>query len=190
MLELIRDSWRHIGVRLFSKPAQLTLFRRRVFSGEALMSIDKGIENGLANATSSPWEFAPTSQEQLEWPKWGQYYETKGKAGEPPDLPSAVQAPRSLQRLARATASEDEQAQIWHEMLQIWADQVFSIGTVAGVLQPVVVSDRLRNVPDQGHLQLGPGRVFRHLQARPVSGSPNPARNRPRPAAALPVATP
>ena len=49
MLELIRDSWRRIGIRLFAKPLQLTLFRRRVFSGETLMSIDKGIENGLAD---------------------------------------------------------------------------------------------------------------------------------------------
>jgi len=91
VLELIRDSWRRIGIRLFAKPLQLTLFRRRVFSGETLMSIDKGIENGLATAAMSPWEFAPTSQQQLEWPKWGQYYETKAKAGEAPDLPSAVQ---------------------------------------------------------------------------------------------------
>ena len=43
------------------------------------MSIDKGIENGLATAAMAPWEFAPTSQQQLEWPKWGQYYETKGR---------------------------------------------------------------------------------------------------------------
>ena len=34
----------------------------------------------------TPWEFAPTSQQQLQWPKWGQFYETKGKAGEAPDL--------------------------------------------------------------------------------------------------------
>jgi peptide/nickel transport system substrate-binding protein len=68
----------------------LTLFRRRVFSGETLMSIDKGIENGLATPAMSPWEFAPTTQQQLEWPKWGQYYETKGTAGEPPALPSAL----------------------------------------------------------------------------------------------------
>ena len=33
MLELIRNSWRHIGIRLFAKPLQLTLFRRRVFRG-------------------------------------------------------------------------------------------------------------------------------------------------------------
>ncbi len=84
VLELIRDSWRRIGIKLFAKPSQLTLFRRRVFSGETLMSIDKGIENGLASAAMSPWEFAPTSQQQLEWPKWGQYYETKGTAGELP----------------------------------------------------------------------------------------------------------
>ncbi len=83
VLELIRDSWRHIGISLFAKPLQLTLFRRRVFSGETLMSIDKGVDDGLPSAASSPWEFAPTSQQQLEWPKWGQYYETKGMAGRP-----------------------------------------------------------------------------------------------------------
>src|SRR4029079_5599901 len=73
--ELIRDSWRKIGIRLFTRPMQLTLFRRRVFSGQTLMSISKGIENGLATADMSPWEFAPTQQQQLQWPKWGQYFE-------------------------------------------------------------------------------------------------------------------
>ena len=39
VLELIRDSWRRIGIKLFAKPSQLTLFRRRVFSGETLISM-------------------------------------------------------------------------------------------------------------------------------------------------------
>jgi peptide/nickel transport system substrate-binding protein len=159
VLELIRDSWRHIGVRLFAKPAQLTLFRRRVFSGEALMSLDKGIENGLAHATSSPWEFAPTSQQQLEWPKWGEYYETRGKGGEPPDLPSAVKL-RDLYGQWLGTASKDQQVDIWHQMLKIWADEVFSIGTVGGVLQPVVVGNALRNIPEKGIYNWDPGAFF------------------------------
>ena len=159
VLELIRDSWRHVGIRLFAKPLQLTLFRRRVFAGETLMSIDKGIENGLANASSSPWEFAPTSQQQLEWPKWGQYYETKGMAGEPPDLPSAVRLKELYQGWLGAT-SRQAQTQAWQEMLRIWADEVFSIGTVAGVLQPVVVSDNLRNVPEKGIYAWVPGAFF------------------------------
>jgi peptide/nickel transport system substrate-binding protein len=159
VLELIRDSWRRIGIRLFAKPLQLTLFRRRVFSGETLMSIDKGIENGLATAAMSPWELAPTSQQQLEWPKWGQYYETKGKAGEPPDLPSALRLKELFENWLSA-AAEPDQSRIWLAMLQIWADEVYSIGTIAGVLQPVVVSDKLRNVPEEGVYNWDPGAFF------------------------------
>ncbi len=159
VLELIRDSWRHIGIRLFAKPSQLTLFRRRVFAGETLMSIDKGIENGLANAASSPWELAPTSQQQLEWPKWGQYYETEGHGGTAPDLPSAIRL-KELYEDWLGSASPPQQTGVWREMLQIWADQVFSIGTVAGVLQPVVISNKLRNIPDEGIYNWDPGAFF------------------------------
>jgi peptide/nickel transport system substrate-binding protein len=159
VLELIRDSWRHVGVQLYSKPAQLTLFRRRVFSGDALMSLDKGIENGLATATMSPAELAPTSQEQLEWPKWGEYAETHGKSGEAPDLPAAEKLYQLNDEWLAATSAED-QARIWHDMLKIWADEVFSIGLIAGVQQPVVVNDRLRNVPSDGIYNWDPGAHF------------------------------
>src|SRR5207244_11547553 len=138
VLELIRDSWRRVGIRLFSRPMQLTLFRRRVFAGQTGMSLDKGIENGLATPDMSPWEFAPTTQQQLEWPKWGQYAETNRTAGEPPDLPEVVRL-RELYESWLGAGSADKHAQVWHEMLRIWADQVFSIGLVAGVQQPVVV---------------------------------------------------
>jgi peptide/nickel transport system substrate-binding protein len=159
VLELIRDSWRRVGIQLYSKPAQLTLFRRRVFSGETLMSLDKGIENGLATAAMSPAEFAPTAQDQLEWPKWGEYAETKGRSGEPPDLPEAVKL-KQLNAAWLAATNPLDQARIWHEMLGIWADQVYSIGLVAGVQQPVVVNDRLKNVPDDGIYNWDPGAHF------------------------------
>jgi len=159
VLELIRDSWRRIGIGLFAKPLQLTLFRRRVFSGETLISIDKGIENGLATAAMSPWEFGPTSQQQLQWPEWGQYYETKGKAGEAPDPASATRL-KGLYEDWLGAAAQPEQSRIWHAMLRIWADQVFSIGTVAGVLQPVVVSEKLHNVPEEGFYNWDPGAFF------------------------------
>lgn len=159
VLELIRDSWRRVGIKLFAKPSQLTLFRRRVFSGETLMSIDKGIENGLASAAMPPWEFAPTTQQQLEWPKWGQYYETKGAAGEPPSLPSAIRL-RDLYGEWLTAVSDEEHTRIWHDMLQIWAEEVFSIGTIAGVLQPIVVNAKLRNIPEEGIYNWDPGAYF------------------------------
>ncbi len=159
VVELIRDSWRQVGIRLFSRPAQLTLFRRRVFSGQTLMSLDKGIENGLATADMSPWELAPSTQQQLEWPKWGQYAETNRTAGEPADLPAALRL-KELYESWLGAAAGDEHAQIWHEMLRIWADEVFSIGLVAGVQQPVVVNARLRNVPTDGMYNWDPGAHF------------------------------
>jgi peptide/nickel transport system substrate-binding protein len=159
VLELIRDSWRHIGVRLFVRPLQLTLFRRRVFAGYTLMSIDKGIEDGLATADTPPSEFAPTSEEQLEWPQWGQYAQAKGLAGKPPQAPSVVRLERLYEVWMNAT-TESERAKIWEEMLRIWADEVFTIGLVAEVPQPVVVNDRLRGVPKKGMYNWTPGAYF------------------------------
>ena len=49
---------------------------------------------------------------------------------------------------------------------QIHAEQQFTIGIVTGVPQPVVVRNTLRNVPREGHLQLGSGRLLRHLPSR------------------------
>jgi peptide/nickel transport system substrate-binding protein len=159
VLELVRDSWRACGIRLFTRPMQLTLFRRRVFAGQTLMSLDKGIENGLATADMSPWEFAPTAQQQLEWPKWGEHVETKGRAGEAVDLPGAARLQKLYQAWLAATDAEGH-AQAWHDMLRIWADQVYSIGLVAGVQQPVVVNARLRNVPTDGVYNWDPGAQF------------------------------
>jgi peptide/nickel transport system substrate-binding protein len=159
VLELIRDTWRQVGIRLFTRPMQLTLFRERVFSGQTMMSLDRGVDNGLATVDMSPAEFVPTSQAQLEWPKWGQWVETKGKAGEPPDLPEAIRL-TGLYRSWLDAVNSDERARIWHDILRIWADEVFSIGTVAGVEQPIVVSDRLRNVPIEGMYNWDPGAHF------------------------------
>jgi peptide/nickel transport system substrate-binding protein len=45
-------------------------------------------------------------------------------------------------------------------MLAIHAEQLFTIGIVAGVPQPVVVANRLRNVPRDGIYNWDPGAFF------------------------------
>ena len=110
-------------------------------------------------ADMSPWEFAPTAQHQLEWPKWGQFNETNGTAGERPDIPEAVRLKELFQSWL-AAADADEHARIWHEMLEIWATQTFTIGIIAGVQQPIVVNAKLRNVPASGMYNWDPGAQF------------------------------
>ncbi|MFP6728424.1 MAG: ABC transporter substrate-binding protein [Alphaproteobacteria bacterium] len=159
VLELIAETWAEIGIKLFIKPSQREVFRNRIFSGQALMSIWSGLENGVATAESSPEELAPTSQQQLMWPKWGQYFETSGKMGLAPDMPEAQELSRLSAEWIETTDPKRREA-IWHRMLEIHADQVYSIGVVAGVQQPVVVKRGLMNVPKEGIYNWNPGAHF------------------------------
>jgi len=159
VLELVHDSWLKAGIKLFTRPSQREVFRNRIFAGETLVSIWSGIENGLPNADTIPDELAPTSQQQLQWPKWGQYYQTKGKIGEKPLL-AAAQELLELNRRWVTAPDRAAREKIWHRMLEINADNVFTIGLVRGVMQPVVVSNRLRNVPEKGVYNWSPGAHF------------------------------
>ena len=159
VLELVRDSWLKIGIKIFSKPSQRNVFRNRIFSGETAMSIWSGVENGLITADSSPAEFVPTSQQSLQWPKWGQYHETNGKAGEKPTGEHIIHLLELYQRW-KNTAAQKEKSKIWQKILEIHSDQVYSIGLVAAVLQPVVVSSQLKNVPLSAIYNWNPGAHF------------------------------
>ncbi len=159
VLELIHDSWLKAGIKLYSKPLQREVFRNRIFAGSTLVSVWGGLENGLPIANMSPEELAPSSQSQLQWPKWGQYAESHGMVGEPVDLPAAKELIALNERWLGASSRKEREA-IWHRMLEIFADQVFTIGLVASVPQPVVVNKSLQNVPRKGVYNWEPGAHF------------------------------
>lgn len=159
VLELIHDNWLAIGIEVFTRPSQREVFRNRIFAGDSLMAVWSGIYNGIPTADMSPAELAPTTQQQLGWPKWGKFYESGGQSGEQAELEHVVRLSRLNEQWVKAKSSA-EREKIWHEMLSIHADQVFSIGTVNGVPQPIVVSNRLRNVPEQGLYNWEPGAYF------------------------------
>ena len=64
---------------------------------------------------------------------------------------------------------------IWHKMLKIHADRVLSIGLITAVPQPVVVNDRLRNLPEVGFYNWDPGSYFGlyHLDAVWLDSAPS-----------------
>jgi peptide/nickel transport system substrate-binding protein len=149
VLELVTDHWAKVGLKAHLRTSQRTLFRRRAAAGETLVSSFYGLNNALPSASTGPQELAPTSGAQLQWPKWGEHHESMAKAGQPIDLPEAARQ-LALYREWLAADSDERRAAIWAQMLEHYTDQVFSIGTVNGTRQPVVVSRRLRNVPEEG----------------------------------------
>jgi peptide/nickel transport system substrate-binding protein len=160
VLELVKDAWAELGIELLIRPSQLEVFRRRVFSGEAMMSAYNGnFGFGLPTPDMSPDWLAPVSQQQLQWPKWGSYFESKGRDGEAPTLLAAKRLVELYQRWL-VSGDPDERARVWAEMLDINAEEVFTIGIVGGTLQPIVVKNGLRGVPVKGIYSWEPGSHF------------------------------
>jgi peptide/nickel transport system substrate-binding protein len=135
------------------------VFRRRITAGQTIMSAWGGLDNALVGPDMEPDGLAPTSGAQLNWPRWGQYFESGGREGERPDMPEAAQLV-TLYNSWRYSESRTERIDIWRRMLQLNADQAFTIGIVNSTLQPVVVSRRLRNVPEKGLYSFEPGAFF------------------------------
>ncbi|WP_299402556.1 ABC transporter substrate-binding protein [uncultured Roseobacter sp.] len=158
-LAIVTDTWREIGIKLIMRPLDRDILRNRVYSGLSMSAVWFGWDNGLPQAYTPPEYLAPTHQEFFAWPKWGQYYQTGGEVGEAPDMPAA----KRLMQLSwdwDHTTDTDERAAIWREMLAIHADHQFGIGILSEAPQPVVVSDRLRNVPEVAKWAWDPGAHF------------------------------
>ena len=155
-MRLIQDSWRRIGVRLFQKNTRREMFRRRVYAGLTHIAMWTGMDYADVRADTPPLALAPTDQVQLQWSQWGLHYASKGRSGQKPTDPGALRLIELLRRW-EAAGSMAQRRSIWHRMLKISADRVYSIGLVGGVIQPVVVNVSLRNVPKTGVWAWNPG---------------------------------
>ena len=85
------------------------------------MSVWAGVDNGAPTADFSPQEFVPTDPYQLQWPMWGNYVGTKGKAGEKIDDPGRQ---KLVELYKQWLASEDD------------GDQAGSSGTRSSTSMP------------------------------------------------------
>jgi peptide/nickel transport system substrate-binding protein len=143
-MEIITENWRTIGVKAAYKPLERSLFRERVYSGEA------EVGTWLLDRSQYPFEpiwFIPTSQHTYWAPKYGTYYASGGTSGEKP--------PAELQRLVdiweeiKVTTDTDRKNALFQEVLDAHQENVWIIGVVGETPQLVVVKNNFRNVPEK-----------------------------------------
>lgn len=159
IMELVSDDYRKLGLRVLVHSSNRDIFRRRIISGETVFSMWPGIDNGVATAEMEPTNLAPANLTQFNWPQWGQYVDSGGRMGAPITDPSAARLAELLGQW-RNSASPEEREKIWSEMLDINASQVFVIGIVNRIPQPVIVSNKLHNVPDRSVYSFEPWAFF------------------------------
>ena len=145
-LEITSEFWQDVGLKVVVKAEDSNDLAKRSFSGMTLMVASEGLENAIPTALMPPNGLAPLRQDNYSWPKWGQYAETGGMAGEKPDMPEAIELMSLWEQWMNATTL-NAQAAVWREMLALHADQQFSIGTVQGALKPIIVNKAIRNIP-------------------------------------------
>ena len=69
----------------------------------------------------------------------------------------SLQAARLRQGVGDTPTDEAGRRAAWDKILETNADEVFSIGTVNGIRQPIVVGPKVRNVPKEGYCAWDPG---------------------------------
>jgi peptide/nickel transport system substrate-binding protein len=156
VLELVGATWSKLGIRLLVKPQSRDVMRPRIYAGHTMMVAANGWNVGIPTPQTVPSDLAPIDQATYVWPKWGQYYQTKGEFGEKPDLPEAERLMELFEQWGNS-ATDAEKSAAWREMLALHADQVFCIGTVARAPVPLVHDAALKNVPAEGIYAWDPG---------------------------------
>ena len=159
ILELVASDYHKLGLRIVIHGSQRDVFRRRIMAGQTVLSATAGIDNALPGADMAPDSLAPSNRGQMHWPRWGEFVESNGSAGEASDLPEAMELVKLL-KAWRQSSTKQERADIWERMLDIQATQVFTIGIISGTQQPVVISNRLNNVPVTASWSFEPGAYF------------------------------
>ena len=155
-LQLIGEMWKKVGIKMLVKPQTRENFRLRAFSGEAIMTAYAGAVTAVPTLNTSPKEFAPTMQGGLQWSRWGMFIESKGQQGDKCDVEQVCKLLDYVKEWEHGTTPADRQ-KAWDEILTSNADEVFSIGTVNGIRQPIVVGPKVKNVPKDGYYAWDPG---------------------------------
>ncbi len=84
-----------------------------------------------------------------EWaPLWYLWYTSEGKAGEEP--PNEIKRIMDLYKVIQTSTDEVEKIQAAREIWRSNAENLWAIGTIGLAPQPIVINNRLKNVPEEG----------------------------------------
>ncbi len=149
-MELVASYWNAVGVdvrpRLIDRGLQLA----RAMSNEFVMTLWHADRTTDILFPGNPdfWVPRKIAASLAMWSEWSRWYLTDGQRGERPP-PHIIE----LQRIADefgTTMDPSRRVKLGKRILAANAENLWTIGTVGLAPQPIVVSDRLRNVADEG----------------------------------------
>jgi peptide/nickel transport system substrate-binding protein len=146
-LQLIQKHWAAVGVKLDLDVSERSLFRQR-FNGNQHDAAADDVEVGGADFMSNPDNYVPMDNTSYFGTGW--YYWLDGRRGDAKahiEPPAAVKRAHELYVQAGQISEPVTRVRLIREMLDIAADQFYSIGIAKPTDFYGVVSRKMRNVP-------------------------------------------
>ena len=150
-VDLVTAHWREVGLHINLKQISGALQGIRTRGGVMNMSIWHADRNADILFPIEPYWYVPMhiGQEVTQWPEWSRWYQSDGARGmEPPD---DVKQLITWWEVLRRTSDQEERIEMGKKILQSQAENLWALGVIGLGPHPVIVSDRLRNVPRDGY---------------------------------------
>ncbi len=155
VLELMRDHWKDIGIKLFPRSTQRDVFRSRAHCrpGDDRRS---GPASTMAfrPPTWSPGRSRRPREAQLQWPLWGVYFVNRGAKGEAPDIARGQGAAGAARRLAPHRRSGTARGRSGRRCWRSTPTRCSRSARSTSTLQPVVRRSDAEERARQGALRL------------------------------------
>jgi len=148
---LVKKYWADIGVKTDLKLHERTFFDTRLAANEvsATMWGITGVLDAELFTTCSWLVIGEQNWWNNSWwgIKWYDWFNTKGKEGEEP--PEEIKRLHEMYKRIQVSPSEEERSNLIKEILRSQAENLWVIGTVTNIPQPIAVKNYLRNFPEK-----------------------------------------
>ena len=150
-LDLVTAYWREVGVSVNLKQISGPLQAIRAKAGLMDMTIWHADRNADILFPIEPYWYVPVNGgwEQSQWSSWRRWYFTDGTRGSEP--PKQIKQLLGWWENLRRATDEKERIEMGKKILRSQAENLWALGVIGLGPHPIIVSDRLRNVPHQGY---------------------------------------
>ena len=150
-VDLVTAHWREVGLHVNSRQISGALKSIRSRAGVMDMSLWHADRNADILFPIEPFWYVPMhiGQEVTHWTEWSRWYRSDGSRGLEP--PKDVKDLIGWWEILRRTEDSEERIKYGKRILQSQADNIWAIGIIGLGPHPVIVRDRLKNVPRNGY---------------------------------------
>lgn len=151
-IELVKNTWNKIGVNINVKQVDRSLLRVARLGNDfdiSTWTIDNVTDIGFGHIGHISKAFAPGDRAAFSpFPGYINWFQTGGEKGIEP--PAEIKELRKIAEDLAAAPTDAAKKEAATLLLEKQAENVWTIGTVALPPQPILVSNKLKNVPTKG----------------------------------------